>query len=69
MNTIKIRGARVSTLMEKTPLRLDNFGTKCRVPFVYTLAPPELIASIWCTPGVGHGPSPGGIYAFQGYTP
>ena len=32
-----IRGARGVPIYVESPLRLDNIGKKCRVPFTYTL--------------------------------
>ena len=46
VNTLKIRGAKNVHKEGKTPLRLDNFGKRCRVPFFNSLAPPELVSSI-----------------------
>ena len=31
------KGARGVHIHGETPLRLDNIGKKCRVPFIYTL--------------------------------
>ena len=50
---LQIRGARGVPIYVESPLRLDNIGKKCRMPFIYTLAPPELIASIQNVKAIG----------------
>ena len=37
LNGLQIRDARGVPVHGETPLRLDNIGKKCRVPFVYAL--------------------------------
>ena len=34
---LQIRGARGVPIYVESPMRLDNIGKKCRVPFIYTL--------------------------------
>ena len=53
VENLQIRDARCVSVYVESPLRQDNIGKKCRVPFIYILAPPELIASIQNVKAIG----------------
>ena len=54
MNGLQIRGAGSVYIHGETPVRLDNIGKKMQgALFLYSLAPPGLIASIQNIKAIG----------------
>ena len=52
--SLQVRGAKGVPIHRESLLRLDNIGKKCSVAFyLYSLAPPKLIASIQNVKAIG----------------